>query len=131
MLQIGLGTSASPRPHSDQPSLFLDDDGYYWFLHPLFEQLAKETGQYIDLYGNAYFEGASLDALLEVLIQARQQIESQPTTWPVSVSIQIWPEYKEIFEDVNKAIFLERLNQWENLVVLARQQNLAIVCQGD
>lgn len=131
MLQIGLGTSASPVPHSDQPSLFLDDDGYYWFLHPLFTQLAEQTGQYIDLYGNAYFEGTRISPLQEVLTQARQQVEKQPGTWRVSIGFQTHPEYKETFEEVNQAIFLERLSQWENLVALARQQSLGVVCFGD
>ncbi|MCX6367244.1 MAG: hypothetical protein NTX57_11115 [Armatimonadetes bacterium] len=131
MLQIGLGTSASPVPHSDQPSLFLDDDGYYWFLHPLFEQLAKETGQYIDLYGTALFEGISIHPLQEVLTQAHQQIENQSGTWRVSIGFQTHPEYKEVFDEVNQATFFEILNQWDSLVKLAQQQSLGIVCWGD
>ncbi|WP_394796356.1 hypothetical protein [Armatimonas sp.] len=131
MLQIGLGTSASPIPHSDQPLLFLNNDGYYWFLHPLFTQLAEQTGQYIDLYGNAYFEGTNISPLQEVLTQARQQVENQPGTWHVSIGFQTHPEYKEVFEEVNRATFLQMLNQWNSLVKLAQQRNHGIVCWGD
>ena len=69
MLDIGIGTRASRVPHSDQPSLSLDDDGYYWCIEPLFKQLAVQTGQYIDLYGHSHFEGADLTALQETLDQ--------------------------------------------------------------
>ena len=131
MLDIGIGTRASRFPHPDKPSLFLDDDGYYWFLHPLFTQLAEKTGQYIDLYGFAYFEPPHLGPLQEMLTQAHQQVESQPETWRVSVGFQTHPEHKEVFEEVNRATFLEVLHQWDSLVKLAQQQSLGIVCEGD
>jgi hypothetical protein len=131
MLAIGIGTRASVAPHSDQPSLFLEDDGYYWFLRPLFDQLFEQTNEYVDPYGSAYFEGGSLDLLQEALTTAYQQVKSQPETWLVSGGFQTHPEYKEVFEEVSKATFLEILNQWDNLVKLARQQNLGIVCYGD
>jgi len=41
----------------------MDDAAPYWFMHTLFEKLAAETGQYIDLYGSASFAGARLTAL--------------------------------------------------------------------
>jgi hypothetical protein len=56
MLQIGIGTSASLIPYDDQPSLFMEDDGYYEFLCPLFSELFVVTGQMVDPYENACFE---------------------------------------------------------------------------
>jgi FMN phosphatase YigB (HAD superfamily) len=147
MLAIGIGTRASLIPHSDQPLVLLEDDGYYWFLRPLFDQLFEQTNQYVDPYGNAYFEGTSLDLLQETITTAYQQVESQPETWLVSTSasidflqmhreyyadfLQTHPDYKEVFEEVSKATFIDLLNQWDSLVKLARQQNLGIVCFGD
>ena len=50
MLDIGVGDALHQPSDPAEPSLgFEGDDGYYWFLHPLFERLAAETGQYIDL----------------------------------------------------------------------------------
>ncbi len=57
----------------------MEDDGYYWFLHPLFVALAEETGQYVDLYGGARFQGQDLDALERALASSRQLIEVQPS----------------------------------------------------
>lgn len=131
MLDIGIGTRASRVPHPDKPSFSLDDDGYYWFLYPLFAQLYEHTAQMVDLYGKAFFEGTSLDALQEVLAQARQQLESQPETWQVSVSLQISPEYKEVFDEVSRTTFLEILDRWKRLVEFAQKHGLGIVCWGD
>ena len=50
-----------------------EDDGYYWFLYPLFEELAKETGQHIDLYDGAAFSGISLEALARTIASARHR----------------------------------------------------------
>ena len=54
-LDLGVGNGVSLIPQQGEPSLWLNSDGYYWFLHPLIEKLASETGQYIDLYGDASF----------------------------------------------------------------------------
>ena len=61
-LDIGIGDGSSLVPERDEPSLFLEDDGYYWFLHPLFEGLQAETGQYIDSRRRDFSRG-SLAAL--------------------------------------------------------------------
>ena len=62
-LAIGIRDSSSLMPLASEPFLDLDNDGYYWFLSPLFGQLWTETGKYIDFYGHAAFEGESLAAL--------------------------------------------------------------------
>jgi hypothetical protein len=48
-LDIGIGNGTSLSPVNGELSISLDNDGYYWFLHPLFEDLRAATGQYIDL----------------------------------------------------------------------------------
>src|SRR5205807_406471 len=78
--------------------LFLEDDGYYWFLHPLFERLRGETEQYIDLYGDASFMDGALLALERSLVEARAVIESQPDAWEVHVGTQIIPTEKDLFK---------------------------------
>jgi hypothetical protein len=65
-LDIGLDVGGSMSPSRSEPSLTLDDDGYYWFLHPLWERLRPETGQYIDLYGYAGFAGSCSSATADL-----------------------------------------------------------------
>src|SRR5689334_6787844 len=60
-----------------------EDDGYYWFLHPQWEELAAKTGKYIDLYGDAEFEGDSLRSLLQIVNVAMQRVEKMPNSWDV------------------------------------------------
>jgi hypothetical protein len=91
----------------------LDDDGYYWFLHPHFEELAKDTGQYIDLYGGAGFSGEALGALRRTIAVARQQTDAQPERWDVVVGVRPGVVAQEIRSGVEKAemqLLLEKLD---------------------
>ena len=106
-----------------KPSVSLDDDGYYWFLHPLFEELAAATGQYIDLYGYAAFAGPNLDALEGMLSSARRLVEAQPESWTVDTGTQLPP--------VHRADFLRLLGIWDEALARARQTGRPIVCFGD
>jgi hypothetical protein len=54
------------------------DEGYYWFLHPLFEELRAETGEYINLYDRAVFSGDSLEALARTLSAAHSLVAGHP-----------------------------------------------------
>ena len=54
-LDIGIGDAQVGRLMRNEPSIVFEDDGYYWYLHPFFEVLRAETGEYIDLYGGANF----------------------------------------------------------------------------
>ena len=63
------------------------DDGYYWFMWPLFEALAERTGQVIDLYGSAAFHGPALESFREILCEARALVQAQPETWQVVVPL--------------------------------------------
>jgi hypothetical protein len=148
-LDIGIGDGSSLVPVPGEPSLFLDDDGYYWFLHPLFGRLQAETGQYIDLYGDASFVGESLAALERLLLEARTLIESQPDTWDVHVGTQIlpkgrdlfkvegrkivgnWESVKEVFKAVHRDQFLELIARWEKVIARARELGRPVVCFGD
>lgn len=129
MLQIGIGTSASPVPHSDQPSLFLDDEGYYWFLEPLFRQLAEQTGQFIDLYGHSRFVGDSLSALERTLYGAVALVDAQPESWAVIVGHA--GARGEVYMGVIKNRFREILSDWLHLCQRAQEQGLTVVCFGD
>ena len=93
-----------PRDGSDYEYVCaLDDDGYYWFLEPLFARLTAETGQHVDLYGGAVFAGATLDALMSVLTAARELTERQPERWEVVTGVRPGVEPEEVRCSVQKA----------------------------
>ncbi len=82
MLDIGVAVDADQMVLVSEPSLALSD-GYYWFLYPLIERLAEETGQYVDLYGDAVFAGGDLLALRRMLSEARGLVETRGESWEV------------------------------------------------
>ena len=131
MLDIGVGFAVNHPPSGMFPCIALDDDGYYWFLHPLFERLAAETGEYIDLYGNATYFGDDLDALEQMLKTARELVLSQPETWEVHTGTQIRPVHQAVFKTVERARMTQMLDTWEDAIRAAREQDRPIVCFGD
>jgi len=131
MLDIGVGYEAGKPPAATEPRLALDDDGYYWFLHPLFGELWTATGQYIDLYGDAAFTGPDLDALERTLTTARGLVEGQPESWEVHTGTQTAPVRREVYRPVERAQFLRLLRVLEQVIERARQTGRAVVCFGD
>ena len=90
-LEIRLLTQDSANSPFD---LSLDNDGYYWYMHPWFEELARETGRYIDLYGETEFTAQQIPRLRELLAQVRSTIEDRPRVWNVSIGTLTYPERK-------------------------------------
>jgi hypothetical protein len=130
-LDIGVGDGSSMTPDLGEPSLSLNDDGYYWFLHPLWERLQSETGQYIDMYGEASFADEELAALGRVLAEARRLVEAQPRAWSVHVGFQPSPEHRESYCQVQRDAMLALLDRWSAVVARARHLGRPVVCLGD
>jgi hypothetical protein len=130
-LDIGMGDGSSYVPVPGEPLLWLEDDAPYWFLHPLFERLATQTGQYIDLYGDASFAGEQLTALREMLIEAQRLAESQPDSWQVHVGTQVLPLHQECFKRLDREVLLRLLATWERVVARAEELGRPVVCFGD
>jgi len=123
----------------NEPTLSLEDDGYYWFLYPLFVELSKETGQLIDLYDGAHFQAETLDALERTLSMAMTLVESQPASWRVQVALSgvasgarysIAGSYG-LYEQVEKSQFINLLAQFQRILARARELGLPVVCHGD
>ena len=131
MLDIGVGDGVGKPPDTTEPRLAFDDDGYYWFLHPLFGELRAATGQCIDLYGDAAFAGPDLDALERMLSAARRRVEAEPESWDVHTGTQVQPVRREVFKQVGRAEFLRLLEAWGQVLERARQTGRAVVCFGD
>lgn len=130
-LDIGIGDGVAPNPLPDEPRIGLSGDGYYWFLHPLFERLLGETGQYIDLYGDASFAGEHLAALHRALDDARILVSAQPPEWQVYTGTQTHPVRKDVFAGVEKVRFLQLLDDWAMIVRRAEVTGRPVVCFGD
>jgi len=145
-LDVGIGDGSSLTPVQGEPSLWMEDEAPYWFLHPLFEKLAAETGQYIDLYGEASFAGEQLIALKKMLTEARRLTEAQPHSWEVCVGYSVVPtawsatwrraalSYRgreELRQPLDKGTLLNLIIAWERVVARAEELGLPVVCLGD
>ena len=131
-LDIGIAEDdASLYPARDTPSVSFDNDGYYWYLHPLFEDLYQRTGQYIDLYGHAVFSGANLSAFAEMLSNAKDRISQQPDTWDVHIGTLTAPERKELYSPVDKYQFLNLIRELDDIASMAAKMDRRVVCIGD
>jgi len=128
-LDIRLSTSRAA-------ALSFEDDGYYWFMYPLIEDLRIKTGQYIDLYGGAAFAGKSLESLRETLIGAAQMVEGMPDRWEVQTGSSIGSYLKPtpptpIYGTVHKSDFVLLLRAFLELVDTAIARKATVVCAGD
>jgi hypothetical protein len=130
-LDIGIGDGASPIPIEGGPQVCLENDGYYWYLHPLFERLAQETGQYIDLYGDAVFAGEQLAALERILTEAQHQILSEPSEWSVHIGFELAPPHRESRREVYREEMLRLLALWMQVISQAKSSGHSVVCIGD
>ena len=114
----------------------LEDDGYYWFLFPHFEDLANETGQMIDLYNGAVFESATLAAFRAMIERAKGAVRTMPDCWNVQTGSEIgsYLEPKEptpVFSAVEKGALIQLLDRFAELVDTAISTKGRIRCLGD
>jgi hypothetical protein len=127
-LEIGIGDGKALVPLRGEPLLYMEDAAPYWFLYPLFEKLYAETGQFIDLYGDASFAGAQLIALKETLAVAQRMAEAQPDRWKVSVGARF---QQELWEPLHKGTLLDLIAVWELVIARAEELGQPVVCFGD
>jgi hypothetical protein len=106
-------------------------DGYYFFLYPLFVELEETTGQMIDLYGDAKFEGPALESLAATLRRARVRVEEQASEWQVLVGWKDPSGREPIFDRVDRTAFLALIDRFAGLVSTANRTGRSIVCVGD
>jgi hypothetical protein len=130
-LDIGVGDGFSSVPARGEPTLFRENDGCYWFLHPLFERLRAETGQYIDLYGDASFAGDELAALERMLAEARTLVASRPETWREHGGTEVSPDHRELYRLVEREVMLALLDRWGTVARRARELGRPVVFFGD
>jgi uncharacterized coiled-coil protein SlyX len=125
-------TAEMPRIGDDYEYICsMEDDGYFTFLHPLFEALGKETGEYIDPYGGARFKGETLNALSRTLSEARQLVDKQPEAWEHVIKYLERSTPKESRSKVEKQQMIQLLNKLEEAVVKAQARSQYVVFFGD
>jgi hypothetical protein len=113
-----------------------EDDGYYWFLYPLFERLAARTGQMIDLYDGATFSGPALADLRATVSEAMRLVATMPDEWDVQTGTEIGSHLHPkpptpVYSPVNKMEFERLLRRFGGLVDAAERETARIVCLGD
>jgi hypothetical protein len=111
-------------PRRDEPVVTLEDDGYFWFLYPLFEELWRETGKWIDLYEAPVFVGPELKALQTTLATARRLIRQQPDQWEVLIG-------GARCSTVEKKQFLSLLRKIGRIATRAIRTNRCVTFFGD
>jgi hypothetical protein len=127
------------KPDGKWPPEFhtsLDDDGYYWFMYPYFEKLAAKTGQLLDLYGGATFEGEALQELRAIVATIREAVCKMPLQWEVQTgdSIGSYPHTtppQPIYAGVERITFLALLAQLDAVVDGAIRRDTSVVARGD
>jgi hypothetical protein len=115
----------------ETPMLSFDHDGYYLFLHPLFERLRDESGKYIDLYGDARFTHDDFPRLRDLLAEAELMTRRQPTTWEVHIGTQLKPVVKELYQTVNRDALLKLIDTFRTMVDTADEAGGYLECTGD
>jgi hypothetical protein len=131
-LEVGVGRVGVGRNHLEfQRRFALEDDGYYWFLYPLFEKLERLTTQLIDLYDSAVFSGARLDDLENTVEQARALVAGQPERWRVHVAMNDPPDHPEGLREVTRAGFNVLFEQFQNVIDEARATGSSVIFVGD
>jgi hypothetical protein len=134
-LDIGLADAKVTQPYPSMRISF-DDDGYYWFCYPYFEDLARQTGEMIDLYGGAWFSGAQLEELDRTLTLILRKARTMPRQWDVcigqSLGSQLAPTPSTpVYSTVLREQLLSLLAQLAGLVNEAKRDGIWIACLGD
>jgi hypothetical protein len=123
--------SGKAAPPNAELQIALNNDGYYWFLHPFFERLRDQCGKYVDLYGDALFTSDDYPRLRRLLDEARAMAEAQPATWNVPIRTQVRPVRKELYAAVRRDQLLRLIETIRNMVETAHLLDGQLECLGD
>ena len=123
-VDLSLETRAGPAS--------LPNEGVFWFLLPLFDDLANSHGKRIDLYGDVEFRLSEL-ALIDRLIQsARSRCAEMPNSWNQSVGRHTMPKPEQKLRvRVSKDDVVSWLSAIARVVVEARDARVGVRFVGD
>jgi hypothetical protein len=130
-LDIGILLSEKPLDFDPEGAISFDDDGYFWFLYPIFQEIYTKTGEMIDLYEVTIFKGDNLLLLQEAIEKGLNLVENQPLEWDVHIGTQYYPIQQELYSTVVKQDFLNLLHTFQKLVRRAINNGETLICYGD
>lgn len=130
-IRIRVGNALHTEPGLE---VALNDDGCYWFLHPLFERLREQCGKYIDLYGDATFTRDDFPRLRRLLDEAETLAAEQPETWKVHVGTQFDRKTQKetpVYKAVRREQVLSFVATLRRMIERAESLGGRIECLGD
>ena len=134
-LDIGLANAKTTQPYPSMRIAF-DDDGYYWFCFPFFEELQKRTGEMIDLYNGAWFTGGNLAELKTTLARIAEAARAMPPEWDIVIGHSIGSYLAPtpptpMSERIEREALLSLIRRFDALVDEAIREQKWIACLGD
>ncbi|MEM9915909.1 MAG: hypothetical protein AAF911_13190 [Planctomycetota bacterium] len=130
-LNIGLAKKPNGAIIETEPSLCLEDDGYFAFIDEHIGDKFIKSDQRLDPYGDAMYVGTQVKDLQKRIQSIHSDASRQPEEWSQKVGDQIYPERKEIRQTLERQILLDLLNIFLNVIDRSIETNLTIVCYGD
>jgi hypothetical protein len=122
MLSVGIKVENFNPPVC---TAFDDGEGYFDFCVDEFSETYAQCGQMVDLYGDAIFEGQSLDILTACLKKLIIKAEKMPG------SFQIKEAWGDEIMTVDRSALLERLHEFRHVVDVAMGEGKRVLCSGD
>lgn len=86
-----------------------EPEAYYWFMYPMFEELATSHGKSIDLYDGCEFHPDELKLIEELVSKAEEFGRLQPDRFRVHVGTVCEPRERKLYEEINRDAYLEFL----------------------
>jgi hypothetical protein len=128
-MAVSIGTSPTGRFDDIDYSggIYFKSDGSYWFLYPWWERIGEQTGQMIDLYGDAVFGFAAQPILLASLQDAFAKVQQRPSEWDMCIGWGVQPVYAR----VSRMELQQLLTEFIRLVTSATERQRYVVCFGD
>jgi hypothetical protein len=131
---IGFARDQVLPPGVCRTTVYLQDDGYYWWLYWYFEA-ANLTRQYelIDLYGDSELSGYQLERLRRELVEARLDASHRPDEWRVVTGWNglLVSADTEAVSIVHRTEMLKLIDQLLLLVAVGLEHDLPVICIGD
>ncbi len=109
----------------------MHDGGIYWYLFPFFERLGNQTGQLIDLYGDAKFSAENIVPLDIILREALTSLELQPDVWEQKIGEQIRPVRKTLTQTISRKDVRSFINSLQDLLEKAVNGRGVVTFTGD
>lgn len=133
-LDLYLQTDASLPTTSQNSFLSFEDDGYFGFLYPFFQNISKQTNKEIELYEDSFFHGQELDLFSQMIDQVREEISSKPIIWEEFTGTIVYKgerKVEKIYSTVEKCELEMILLKLEKALTEAKSRNIGIFFFGD